>query len=737
MPIGQLPAVLLALPAHRITRPIFGGETETAKTVFYVLALVAIVVFAAGWWRRVAKYERGRRTLADRLLRRHPPVDASPVVAPPRLGVALWRVLANTPVRRRNRTVGTAHLLLFWGFLGLFAATVILSADYDVYRNVSRWITGSTHSFFYGTFYEAYNAVFDVAGLLAVVGLVVLMVRRATTRGVRLDYRRAERPASGYSRAAFVLGDWLFSGGLLVILLTGIAIQGLRILHEHVPSFERWTWLGYAVARAFAGMGVSAAAAGHAHAVLWWVHVGLALAFVAYIPYSKAMHMITAPVGLLATNPGAARRLPPPPEGKVGYVTLADFTSKELLDLDACTKCGRCHEACPARTAGAPLSPRDLVLDLRQWADRLGGTASLLDWERRPEPSGPVAGAAAGPVPGGVVPARTLWACTTCMACVEVCPVGIEHVPMIVNLRRTLVDQGEMEPMLQGALQAVAQQGNSFGKSARMRARWTKGLSFTVPDARKEAVDYLWWVGDFASFDERVQGVSRQLAELLHAAGVSFGLLYEDERNSGNDVRRAGEEGLFELLVERNLAAMGSAEFHTILTTDPHSFNTLRNEYPQYGLRKPVRHHTQLLAELLEEGRLPVSPLQRRVTYHDPCYLGRYNRITDPPRRALAAIGCEVVEMPRNREMTFCCGAGGGRIWMADDPQVEHRPSELRILEAAALGVDTFVVACPKDFTMYTDAVKTTGHEQDMTVVDLVQLVAEASVSVLAEPVAG
>ncbi|MCK4177285.1 heterodisulfide reductase-related iron-sulfur binding cluster [Aciditerrimonas ferrireducens] len=736
MPLGHAP-MLLALPANRITRPIFGGETETAKTVFYVLALLTVLVFAYGWFRRVRKYERGRRTVLQRLRRDEQVPSPSPVVAPPRLGVALWRVLANTPVRRRNRAVGTAHLLLFWGFTGLFLATVILSADYDVYRNVSRWITGSSHTFFDGTFYEAYNAVFNAAGLLAVVGLVVLMVRRARSRGVRLDYRRAEQPTSGYSRVWFVLGDWVFSGSLLVILLTGFGIQGLRILHEHLPGFERWTWLGYAVAEAFRGMGVSPAAAGGAHAILWWVHVGFALAFVAYVPYSKAMHMLTAPVSLLATNPGATRRLPPPPEGKPGYVTLADFSSKELLDLDSCTKCGRCHEACPARTSGAPLSPRDLILDLRQWADHQGGTVSLLDWETRPEPSGPVAGAPSEPVAGTVVPERTLWACTTCMACVELCPVGIEHVPLIVNLRRSLVDQGRMEPTLQTALQALSQQGNSFGKSARMRARWTKGLSFEVPDARKEPVEYLWWVGDFASFDDRVQGVSRQLAELLHAAGISFGLLYEDERNAGNDVRRVGEEGLFELLVERNLAAMAKADFQTVLTTDPHTFNTMRNEYPQYGFDKPVRHYTQLLAELLESGRIPVRPLGRRVTYHDPCYLGRYNRITDPPRRVLAAIGCELVEMPRNREATFCCGAGGGRIWMVDDPQVQERPSENRIKEAAALGVDTFVVACPKDFTMYSDAVKTTGHEQDMTVVDLVQLVAEAMAPTLAEAVAG
>jgi Fe-S oxidoreductase len=371
--------------------------------------------------------------------------------------------------------------------------------------------------------------------------------------------------------------------------------------------------------------------------------------------------------------------------------------------------------------AGAPLSPRDLVLDLRQWVDRQNGLHTVLDWEDRPAPTGPLSGNGETRLAGDVVKEQTLWSCTTCMACVEACPVGIEHVSTIVQMRRALVDEGRMEATLQDTLQNFATQGNSFGKSARQRARWTKGLDFKVKDARSEPVRYLWFVGDFAAFDERVAGLSRTLATILHDAGVDFGILYEDERNSGNDVRRIGEEGLFEMLVEQNMAAFGKATFDEILTTDPHSLNTLRNEYPEFGLDKPVRHYTELLASLVEDGTIPVKPLGRTVTYHDPCYLARYNRVTDAPRRLLSALGCTVKEMPRNRDNTFCCGAGGGRIWM-DDSNLAERPSENRIREAHSIGVDTFVVACPKDMTMYTDAVKTTGHEGTMTVVDVVQL---------------
>ena len=320
------------------------------------------------------------------------------------------------------------------------------------------------------------------------------------------------------------------------------------------------------------------------------------------------------------------------------------------------------------------------------------------------------------------------------MACVEACPVGIEHVPTIVDLRRNLVDQGEMDPLLQKTLQNYAGQGNSYGKSSRMRARWTRGLDFKIPDARKEPVEYVWFVGDFASFDERVQLASQTVARILHDAGVSFGLLYEGERNAGNDVRRIGEEGLFELLVEQNLGALAEAQYEAIFTTDPHSLNTLRNEYPQYGLDKPVYHYTELFADLVARGVLSLrTPLTgTRVTYHDPCYLARYNRITDAPRALIEATGAELVEMPRHGVDTFCCGAGGGRMWMSDDEEVEERPSEQRIREAQTLGrLDYFLVSCPKDLAMYSDAVKVVGA--DFEVAELTALVERALASAEAE----
>ena len=735
------------------TREVFEGIGTLGEGIFYVLSLSATAIFFWGCWQRVRKYRQGRPTW--RFRRRMARTVAAPTGMPDDdvaaaavvpnasngngtmdghtvgAGTAarsLATIAANTTVRKRDRAAGVAHFLVFWGFITLFIGTVILTIDYDIVRNATNAL-GEEQSFFEGTFYLGYSVILDTMGLAAVLGMLYLGWRRAFGHKAALDYTRAEKPEGGYSRDEFVKGDWLFLGLLFALLSTGFLLEGFRIRASGFPSFEVWSPVGWLLAKGVRGVGIGAGAAADVRIASWWIHAVIALGFVAYIPFSKAMHMLTNTANLVAFDRASARRLPPlrPEADHVGYRTLADFTWKELVDLDSCTKCGRCHVACPATAAGAPLSPRDLILDLRQWADETSGGHTILDGERRPTSTGPLADAGETRAAGDVIKVETLWSCTTCMACVEACPVGIEHVSTIVELRRSLVDQGAMEPTLQSALQNLAQQGNSFGKSSRMRARWTKDLDFEVADARKTPVRYLWFVGDFAAFDERLQELSRTLARILHDAGVDFGLLYEDEWNSGNDVRRVGEEGLFEMLVEHNVAAFESASFDEIFTTDPHSLNTLRNEYPAFGLDKPVRHYTEVLAELLESGAIPRQPLNVRVTYHDPCYLARYNGVMDAPRSVLHALGCELVEMPRNRDNTFCCGAGGGRIWM-DDSGLEERPSENRIREAAALDVERFVVACPKDFTMYTDAAKMTGHDDHLRVIDVIQLVDEARV---------
>jgi Fe-S oxidoreductase len=398
------------------------------------------------------------------------------------------------------------------------------------------------------------------------------------------------------------------------------------------------------------------------------------------------------------------------------------------VQLDACTKCGKCHQACPANAIGSPLSPRDVVLQLREDANSALGAAGIggvLGPLLRGGDDGRLEVAVIGP---DHVREDVLWSCMQCNACVQACPVGIEQAPIINQMRRRLVEQGELEPGLSRTLRGIQKSGNSFGESRRKRGRWTRELEFAVKDAREEEVDVLWFVGDYASFDPRSQEVTRSIARLLHAAEVDFGILYEGEQNSGNDVRRVGEEGLFEMLAETNISTLSGCRFNRIVTSDPHSLNTLRNEYRELGGEWEVVHHTELIRELIEAGKLqPRAALGYRVTYHDPCYLGRLNGGYDAPRQVLELLGCELIEMPRNRDNSFCCGAGGGRIWMTDQPGTE-RPSESRIHEAVGLGeLDFFVVTCPKDVTMYEDAIKTSGNGERIALRELTELVEEAT----------
>ncbi len=700
-------------------RPIFEFFTPIMEVTFYVLAAISTLVFVLGVFLKVRKYWRGKPDMRlDHL--------------PRRLGRAIRLVAQNATVGKRDRYAGIGHFMIMWGFITLFLGTVILALDYDLIRPIHPdW------QFYHGDFYYIYKLVLDTLGSAFLIGLLAMMIRRGFFRLPQLNYKRVDRPAETYDRRTLKVGDAIFVGGLFLIGLTGYLLEGSRIAHDQ-PASMVWSPVGSIVSQFYLKIGLTAPQLVISRVTLWWIHVSLALIFVAYIPFSKAVHMLADFVNLTFRDEKAGVALPPIPEEPVpahpGYREIRDFTWKHLLDLDSCTKCGRCHEACPARASGAPLSPRDLILDLRDHADEQLSFKALLSQRNLPVlPAGHggngLHGASTNPklVAGGVIKAETLWACTTCRACVEACPVGIEHVPIIVEMRRSLLDEGDMDPKLQEALTNLSKYGNSFGLSDRLRAKWTKNLPFKIKDARKEPVEYLWFVGDFASYDQRVQDITRKVAQVFQQVGLDFGILYEGERNSGNDVRRVGEEGLFQMLAEQNMKSLGKATFKTIVTTDPHSLNALRNEYGQLGGNYEVIHYTELLYRLIESGQLRLEhPLGYHVTYHDPCYLGRYNRVFDAPRNILKGLGLQFTDMGRCRENSFCCGAGGGRIWMTET-NTQERPSVNRIREAVALGnVDYFVVACPKDVTMYTDAVKTSGYEGQIAVKDIIELVHEA-----------
>ena len=697
------------------TRDVFWDFEPALEVLWYVLAGISVLVFAYGVARPLAKYRIGRGG--------HVPPRSE---LPGRIRDALRILFSHVSIKRRDPYVGWAHLGIFYGFLVLFIGTVILGINTDITEPLFGW------RFFKGDFYLGYSIVLDVLGLALLAGLVLVMIRRGITRPRKLDYARPDREAETPERHMYRVGDWTFVGILLILALSGYVLEGTRIAMDQ-PGYDEFSPAGWVAAQGFDAIGASDSALRTVRHALWWSHGLLAIAFVAAIPYTKATHMLQSFASLVLRDPQAGKRLRGIPEERAaepaGYGSLAEFSPVHLLQLDACTKCGKCHEACPALATGRPLSPRDVVLELREQANtamKEVGVGGVLGVLIRGQEAGN--GAYARPVVrDDGVHADTVWSCMQCNACVEACPVGIEQAPIINQLRRRLVEEGELHPNLQSALQTIHKSGNSFGERARKRGRWTEELDFEIKDARKEPVDVLWFVGDYASFDPRSQRVTRALAGLFRAAELDFGILYDGERNSGNDVRRAGEEGLFEALAEQNIATLGECEFNRIVTSDPHSLNTLRNEYPELGGGWEVLHHTSLLVELIESGRLPVKGrLSYRVTYHDPCYLGRHNGGYDAPRQILEALGCTLVEMPRNRDNSFCCGAGGGRIWIPDEPGAE-RPSENRIHEAVGLGeLDYFVVSCPKDVTMYEDAIKTSGNADRIELRELTELIEEA-----------
>ena len=581
------------------------------------------------------------------------------------------------------RLSGALHVLIFSGFLVLFTAIIEAFG--------SGLIPGFSLASIGGNSWIALLQEMFALSLLAGLGLAVW-------------HRFALKPArfQGSNQR-----DALVIYALVATVVTTMLLEFATSIAAGSDPSAAWRPVSSTLASVLIGAGLTAEGAAAWTEAFYWLHVFAVLGFLIYIPGSKHRHMFLAAPNVYMRNLGPKGALPPPPEsrGKPGVSAIGEFTAKHLFDTLSCTECGRCESVCPAFASGLPLSPKSLIMDLRD--------AMIDSGLGRPE----------RPLIGGIISEDTLSACMTCGACMEVCPVHIEHVPKIVDMRRQLIDDGKVEPMLQDALSNLQRTGNSMGKAAKMRARWAKDLPFKIKDARDEPVDILWFVGDFASYDPRAQRITRRVAELLQAAGVDFGILYDGERNCGNDVRRAGEEGLFQLLAQQNIETLAGCRFNRIMTTDPHSLNALRQEYFMLGAKYQVIHYTGLLSELLDTGRLRIAPLKgRRVTYHDPCYLGRYNGEFDAPRKIIARTGSTLVEMGRCRENSFCCGAGGGRIWMDDQAMIE-RPSENRIREALALGdIDGFVVTCPKDTVMYSAAVQNLGVADQIDVLDIVDL---------------
>jgi Fe-S oxidoreductase len=591
--------------------------------LMYALLVPSLAIGAWGIWRRVQRWRRGK-------------ADTSRFDRP---ALRIKRLLDHSLAQRRNPIF---HRLLTWGFIVLTIATTVVALDADLGTSIMR-----------GRFYLYFQSfTVDVFGAFVLIACIALAIRKP--------------------RFAPLLA------AIFIIALTGFLVEGLRIAATHDP-WAAWSPFGNLIAKVLPASLV-------AHRTLWWTHLAITFAFFAWLPFTQLRHIVTSPLNLYTSNLapiGANLKSVDFEEERLGVATLDDFTWKDRLDFDACTECGKCTDACPAHTVGKMLSPRDIIMELRD----------------RDEGSEAIAGAAA---------AEALWECTTCAACVEACPVFIEQMPKIVDMRRHLVmDQAEFPDGMQSAVMSLEKRGHPFSGTQATRVDWAQGLDVQHVSAAKDA-DVLFWVGCGGALIERNQKVIRATAQLMQKANVKFAILGRDEKCSGDPARRIGNEFLFEMLAKDNLANFTKHNVRKVVTPCPHCFNTFKNEYPRYGATFEVQHHSEFLEQLVDEGKLAPAR-EDGVTFHDPCYLGRQNGVYDAPRKIANA----TIEMERSRNKSFCCGGGGGMSFVDEPP--DQRVNQERANEAVATGAKTLAVSCPFCMSMMEDGVRGRMRVQDIS----------------------
>ena len=632
--------------------------------VFYALAAVSLIMFLAGLYLRVSVWLRARGR--DRL----------GFSARGALRVALDGLLGRR-IFKGDLVAGVMHSLIMWGFAGLFAGTVMSTIDHWFVK----YLVGET--------YRVFSLCLEIFGIMLIAGILVAIFRRYVLRIDRLD----NQPQ-----------DLLILVWLAVAALTGFTVEAFR-LAVSAPSWESFSFGGLALSRLIS----SPAAAQAAYPWVWWVHAAICLGLVAYFPFSKLFHSLAAPVniyaaplatglflvgdGSLMADTADATDAPPEPG--------PHFAFRESIGLSACTRCGRCQQVCPSTSAGEPFSPREFIAQANAYTRGAGS-----------------------------VSAEQSWFCTTCRACLEVCPIYIAAFQPVRRVRMAEIEEGSgIPPLLTKALETLYTFGNPWEPSKRKRSEWAAGLD--VPDltagtAGAEA-PLCYWVGCTTSIDTRAQKLARALVGILASTGVSFGTLGQKEGCCGDIAQRVGEEGLFQEQQDKTAALLEKHGITDLVTSSPHCFNLFKNEYPEGGRPGPdgkkrpfrVRHYTQLLEELLDKGLLrPLIPVKATVTFHDPCYLGRYNQVYEAPRRLLRAIpGIRLVEMVHHGPNSLCCGGGGGRMWQ--ELAGELKLAEVRAREATDAGAEIIVTACPYCLIMLEDAVKTADLEGRLTVMDL------------------
>ena len=677
-----------------VTREVFGGIPSSLKIAFYVMTSILLVYGAVLFGQRVKNWTRGkpddRRTTKKNVKRR---------LSNFRAGVYMQTLL-------RDPAAGIMHSLIYFSFLVLLAVTTVLEINHQV---PEAW------KFLNGNVYMAYSFIGDLAGLCLFVGVMWAIIRRYVQRPYRI--RIKSKPEH-----AVILGVFL------AITVTGFGTEAWRIAEMGMPSFERWSFVGWPLAKLIENS--SNLAGGHQ---VWWIlHVLSFFAFLVILPVTMLRHMFTSPLNMYLKDrerpKGAMKPMPNLMETELesfGVSTIEDFTWKQLLDLDACTMCGRCTSVCPAHATGKSLDPREIVL-------KSGEVMAATGTPQVSPPLGVVADItiSANSLFERVTP-EEVWACTSCKACDEICPVNIEILDKILDMRRYLsLMESNFPTELGNAYRSMENSGNPWGMSQADRGDWAEkfeGIEILDGSSPLEA-EYLYWVGCAGSFDDKNKKVTQAMAQLLQRSGISFSILGPSELCTGDPARRSGNEYIFQMLAMQNIETLNGMGVKKIITQCPHCFNTLANEYPQMGGNYEVVHHSQFLEFLIDSGKLDLSnaQLEERVVYHDSCYLGRHNDVYMAPRNVIGSLGgIEIVEASRNGTQGLCCGAGGGRMWMEESTgkQVNIERSQ----ELLRTGATKIAVACPFCYIMIDDGVKAQGVEEDQVkVADISMHILEA-----------
>ncbi len=665
------------------TREVFENIPGALKLAFYTIIPMLLVYGAVLFSYRVKNWQRGgpdnRATTPKNVKRR---------LGDFRAGVYMQTLL-------REPAAGIMHSMIYFGFLVLLGVTTTLEVNHQLPEGMK---------FLHGGVYKGYSAVGDGAGLIFVIGLVWATIRRYGPRSMR-PYRIAIKSKPEH---AIILGVFLAIG------ITGFGAEAFRIALNGTPEFEKWSFIGYPLATLVDG---SDSLAGWHQA--WWIaHVVSFIAFLLILPVTMIRHMFTSPLNMYLKDKdrpkGAMKPMPNLMETELesfGASTIEDFTWKQLLDTDACTMCGRCTSVCPAHATGKPLDPREIVLKTGEVMARTGS----------PEVSPPLGVDAEITVPANWMFDRItndeLWACTSCKACDEICPVNIEILDKILDMRRyKSLMESDFPTELGNAYRSMENSGNPWGISQSERADWAKDLEgIQILDGGDPLEsEYLYWVGCAGSFDDKNKKVTQAMTKLMQRAGLEVSILGPAEMCTGDSARRSGNEYIFQMLAMQNIETLDSMGVKKIIAQCPHCFNTLKNEYPQLGGYYEVIHHTQLLEDLVNAGQLDLSEarLDERVVYHDSCYLGRHNDIYMAPRNVIGSLGgVQLVEAERSGTKGMCCGAGGARMWMEED--IGKQINVERSQELLATGATRVATACPFCLVMMDDGVKGEGVEDD------------------------